>query len=281
MTPQTIAHSTMVGEKPHEVADRPQGLLNPRYRRYLLGESDIEPHTQPERDVRASIRQRLFHGLLDFSLIYQFLEQRDVNQSIGNVDGEERLSRDTAIANAIALFLDLGSSEELADTAEFERHVERAAKLSWHARHDAVDDSNVWLGEPHVDLTIQHPDRIDFVELIDKTLTIWMRIVTEESPPHQNSGEQWGLDSLSSDEVLYMLSLLSVGADLDDQDPAAADLLRLMEEVTQYWITWQQQTRQNLPDSSLENLIEMRRDEEWSALDLVQDYLADESADNS
>lgn len=265
----------MVGDKPHEVADRPQGLLNPRYRRYLLGESDIEPYTQSERDVRASIRQRLFHGLLDFALIYQFLEQRDIDQSIGNVDGEERLSRDTAIANAIALFLDLGSSEELADTAEFERYVERAARLSWHAQHDAVDDSNVWLGEPQADLTIQHPDRIDFVELFDKTLTIWMQITVEESSPHQSSGEQWGLDSLSTDEVLYLLSLLSFGADIDDQDPAAADLLRIMEEVVQYWVTWQQQARQNLPDSALEDLIEMRRDGEWPALDRVGENSAD------
>ena len=256
MGPQTIEPGTMVDEKPHEVADRPQGLLNRRYRKYLLGESDIESHTQAERDVRASIRQRLFHGLLDFALIHQFLEQRDIDQSIGNVDGEQRLSRDTAIANAIALFLDLGSSEGLADTAEFERYVERAAKLSWHAQHDAVDDSNVWLGEPDVDLTIHFPERIDKERLASKVVTIWTRLAhldrgEPEGDENVDMGNSLGLDSLSGDEVLYLVSELMTIQNGDKDIPEAADDdpgVEVLWEVARVWLAWRQNARGDFLD---------------------------------
>lgn len=59
---------------------RPRGLLNERERRYLLGQTDIEPHTQPERDIRATIRNRLTHAIYDFALLFDHLEDRDLAQ---------------------------------------------------------------------------------------------------------------------------------------------------------------------------------------------------------
>lgn len=56
--------------------DRPRGLLTPTDREYLLGGSDIEEKSQQERNRRAAIRERLYHGLLDFVLL-NYMENRD------------------------------------------------------------------------------------------------------------------------------------------------------------------------------------------------------------
>lgn len=241
----------MVDEKPHQIADRPRGLLNPRYRRYLLGESDIKKASQAERDVRAGIRRNLYHGLLDFVLIYQCVEQRDIDQSLIDLEDDEQLSRDEAIANAMALFLDLGSGDELADAAEFERYVEQAAKLAWHARHDTSEAENVWLGEPHADLSVQFPDRIDLDALVKKVDSVWKRLETLDpndiGGPWQERGEigtRLGLDALNSDEILYLTSILEVApSDRDGPD------LTTIKAVVQAWFVWQQQVRHNLPDN--------------------------------
>lgn len=57
--------------------DRPRGVLTKRERRYLIGESDIEPGTQDERSIRQSIRTHVMHSILDFTILYQALEERD------------------------------------------------------------------------------------------------------------------------------------------------------------------------------------------------------------
>lgn len=257
----------MVEEEAPEVADRPQGLLNRRHRRYLLGESDIEPRTQTERDARRTIRQRLYNGLLDFVLVYRHLGSRDIDMAIGDLDTDARLSRDKAIANAMALFLDLGSGEELADASEFERYVERAALLSWRDRHEPEAAGNVWLGEPDVELTVDFPDRIDTTDLTDKVDAVWDRLLELEETDlegldgHRGEvGMALGLDSLGSDEILYLTSILLVASDEKKSD------LIMVKGVVQAWFVWQQQVRHNLPDSG--------RDVIQFLQDAIHDYQA-------
>lgn len=59
---------------------RPRGLLNERERRYLLGQADIEPKSQAERDIRATIRERLRHAIFDVALLFEHLADRDIEQ---------------------------------------------------------------------------------------------------------------------------------------------------------------------------------------------------------
>lgn len=59
---------------------RPRGILNERERRYLLGQAEIEPHSQTERDIRATIRTRVQHALFDFALLFDHMEDRDLAQ---------------------------------------------------------------------------------------------------------------------------------------------------------------------------------------------------------
>lgn len=61
-------------------ASRPRGVLSPTDREYLLGESDLEDKSHGERRRREFIRERLLHAILDFRLIFEHLEQRDIVQ---------------------------------------------------------------------------------------------------------------------------------------------------------------------------------------------------------
>lgn len=59
---------------------RPRGILNERERCYLLGQADIEPRSQTERDIRATMRTRVRHTIYDFALLFTHLENRDIEQ---------------------------------------------------------------------------------------------------------------------------------------------------------------------------------------------------------
>lgn len=241
----------MVGQKSPETADRDQGLLNRRHRRYLLGESDIEPQTQAERDVRRTIRQRLYNGLLDFILVYEYVEQRDIDMALDDLEGDDRLNRDKAMANAMALFLDLGSGEEIADASPFERTIERAATISWHNRHPPREDGDVWLSgpRPNADLTVEYPARIDMRVLMRKAKGIHDRYEeAEQERGDANLGEGLGLDALSIDEVLYMLALVETWNRRQDADITDGTRKRLdiLEKVATIWVVWEQDQWNNL-----------------------------------
>ena len=82
---------------------RPRGLLNERERRYLLGVADIEPKSQTERDIRATIRTRLRHAIYDLSLLFARLEGRDLDQ-VFNPRGDEGTALRTAIEDTLGFF---------------------------------------------------------------------------------------------------------------------------------------------------------------------------------
>ena len=71
--------------------DRPRGVLSQRDREYLVGESDIEPKTQSERNVRGTIRERVKNALLDFTLLLSHLPPRDRRQIFDSSDREMKI----------------------------------------------------------------------------------------------------------------------------------------------------------------------------------------------
>lgn len=56
---------------------RPRGVLTPTDRRYLTGESHVEPATNQSRSTRHRIRERTRHAIRDFELLFRHLEARD------------------------------------------------------------------------------------------------------------------------------------------------------------------------------------------------------------
>jgi len=82
---------------------RPRGILNERERRYLRGEAEIEPRSQTERDIRATIRTRLRHALFDFALLFDHMADRDINQ-VFDPRSEDTGAMRTAIENTLGFF---------------------------------------------------------------------------------------------------------------------------------------------------------------------------------
>lgn len=75
-----IVYILMVEHQQLIETSRTRGVLNKREREYLLGKSDIEPRTQEERAVRATIRKHIHNAFLDFYIIFEELQERDMDQ---------------------------------------------------------------------------------------------------------------------------------------------------------------------------------------------------------
>jgi len=86
-----------------ESDERPRGVLSPADRRFLRGEADLQSD-QSAYDARYRIRQRVRNALLDFSLLFESLDDRDREQVF---DGDDELT--AAIVDAVA-FLYLGAA---------------------------------------------------------------------------------------------------------------------------------------------------------------------------
>jgi len=103
--------------------ERPRGILSPADRRFLRGDADLQSE-QSVYDARYRIRQRVHNALLDFSLLFERLDDRDREQVF---DGSEDLT--AAIVDAVA-FLYLGatgaqSSREILFTEGLQRAEQR------------------------------------------------------------------------------------------------------------------------------------------------------------
>jgi hypothetical protein len=79
---------------------RPRGILNERERRYLLGQADVDAKSQSERDIRATIRNRLRHAIYDFALLFYQLEDRDIEQ-VFRARGEDVAELRTAVEEMV------------------------------------------------------------------------------------------------------------------------------------------------------------------------------------
>ena len=140
--------------------ERERGILNPRERRYLRGEEGIEPQSQDERSIRQAIRKHLRNSILDFKLLYHYLEKRD-RQRVFNPDGgyeDPNLFYD-GIRSALALFY-----------SGMEQSVQGFAPVLRAAIFNAVNKSNDRRRAVRVDfdVDISNPDRININTVADK-----------------------------------------------------------------------------------------------------------------
>lgn len=74
--------------------DRDRGILTETDRKFLRGESDIEPQSHGERRARARIRKRLRNAIYDLSLLFVHLEERDRKQVFhrGTLDEQDAIA---------------------------------------------------------------------------------------------------------------------------------------------------------------------------------------------
>ncbi|MFB6307740.1 MAG: hypothetical protein ABEH35_00270 [Haloarculaceae archaeon] len=87
--------------------ERPRGILSPADRAFLRGEADLDSE-QSVYDARYRIRQRVQHALLDFTLLFERLDERDIGQVFDPGNEHERFT--DALVDAFA-FLAFGTAE--------------------------------------------------------------------------------------------------------------------------------------------------------------------------
>ena len=164
-----------------EIIERGPGSLTEGQRRYLLGDSDIEPGSQRERTSRSRIRERIINGIDDTVLGLYYLDDRDLSQI------EEYFNREakkdvlyTAIRRLIALtgptkvFPDqaidedehnLGSDPDVVLDVIPEKMSDTLVEAYWH-RYQQMDEQS-WVpvdGELSGQVGF---DRVDSKELPD------------------------------------------------------------------------------------------------------------------
>lgn len=133
--------------------DRPRGILNSRERRYLRGESDIDPKSAEERAIRQTIRKHLQHALLDFQLIRRSLDERDRDQLVPDSSPrDDDPLRRSAIRG--------GLTSMLAFAFQLEEHEAEFAESLEHGIEWAVQESG-WQAEVDVDIDVQRTERLD------------------------------------------------------------------------------------------------------------------------
>jgi hypothetical protein len=114
--------------------DAPASVLTSKQRRFLRG--DEESTDSAGRAMRARIRERVHHGLLDFSLIFENLSDGDRqkvrDEAIHETPNHSLMARPTSapadVAATLAFLCDLHE-----DLPHFERTIEHAVeRVFWH-----------------------------------------------------------------------------------------------------------------------------------------------------
>src|SRR6056297_1637905 len=87
-------------------ADRPRGILTPSDREFLLGrKTDYTEHSKKQK--RNRIRRRLRNAILDFTILFDHLEDRD-RETVFNPEDEAREAYTQGIVDMLG-FLHLGT----------------------------------------------------------------------------------------------------------------------------------------------------------------------------
>lgn len=97
--------------------DRPRGILSAADREFLL-DSAQDKTNQTARNTRSRIRERTVNGIIDFSLLFGNLEERDFDQVFSADDPELNAALQSALVDAIAfLYRGRKASDGSVDTA--------------------------------------------------------------------------------------------------------------------------------------------------------------------
>jgi hypothetical protein len=146
------------GDKENSHLNRERGILTESDRRYLLGLSEIEPSSQSERNARARIRRRVQHALIDFTLLVENLEERDLDQILrgNNLDSEDRERLNEALFDVVAL---ISRTEHPPRQVLYEAGLERALRRKDLAAEVDIDINITRLEDATLDeLRDQHDD---------------------------------------------------------------------------------------------------------------------------
>ncbi len=160
-------------------ADRGRGILTPSDREFLLGrKTDYTEHSKKQK--RNRIRRRLRNALLDFTILFEALEDRD-RETVFNPDAEDREAYTRGITDLLA-FLHLGTMgyhTPFKDMlAEGVNKAEQELAGSDY-RMVTVDFNVEPVGRIDVDAVIDKLEFEHFEQLSDEELQAFVRLLAE------------------------------------------------------------------------------------------------------
>lgn len=172
-------------------ADRDRGILTPSDREFLLGrKTDYTEHSKKQK--RNRIRRRLRNAILDFTILFDHLDDRD-RETVFNPEDEAREDYTQGIVDMLG-FLHLGTMGYYVPFKDMlGQGVNRAEqKLADSDYRMVTVDFNVDpVGRIDVDEVIDKLEAERFDEVTDEELRAFVRLMTESddfSPAEMRSG---------------------------------------------------------------------------------------------
>ncbi|WP_101294783.1 hypothetical protein [Halegenticoccus soli] len=159
--------------------DRGRGILTPSDREFLLGrKTDYTEHSKKQK--RNRIRRRLRNAILDFTILFDHLEDRD-RETVFNPEDEAREAYTQGITDMLG-FLHLGTMGYYVPFKDMlAQGVNRAEQeLAGSDYRMVTVDFNVDpVGQIDVDEVIDKLEFGDFDEITDEELRAFVRLLAE------------------------------------------------------------------------------------------------------
>lgn len=172
-------------------ADRPRGILTPSDRDFLLGrKTDYTDHSKKQK--RNRIRRRVRNAILDFSILFEYMEERD-RQTVFDPDDDERDAYTQGITDVLA-FLHLGTMGYHTPFKDMlsEGVGKAEQRLAGSDYRMVTVEFNVDpVGQIDVDEVIDKLENEEFAQLTDEELRAFVRLLTmsEEFSPESTRDE--------------------------------------------------------------------------------------------
>ncbi len=159
-------------------SDRPRGILTPSDRDFLLGrKTDYTDHSKKQK--RNRIRRRVRNAILDFSILFEYMEERD-RETVFDPDAEDRDAYTQGITDMLA-FLHLGTMGYHTPFKDMlSEGVGKAEQRLAGSNYRMVNvEFNVEpVGQIDVDEVIEKLENEQFAQLTDEELRAFVRLLT-------------------------------------------------------------------------------------------------------
>ena len=160
-------------------ADRDRGILTPSDREFLLGrKTDYTEHSKKQK--RNRIRRRLRNAILDFTILFDHLEDRD-RETVFNPEDESRDAYTQGIIDMLG-FLHLGTMGYYVPFKHMlSQGVNRAEQeLAGSDYRMVTVDFNVDpVGQIDLDTVVEKLEEHRYEELTDEELRVFVRLLAE------------------------------------------------------------------------------------------------------
>ncbi|WP_265108337.1 hypothetical protein [Halosolutus halophilus] len=159
-------------------SDRPRGILTPSDRDFLLGrKTDYTDHSKKQK--RNRIRRRVRNAILDFSILFEYMEERD-RETVFDPNDEDRDAYTRGITDMLA-FLHLGTMGYYTPFKDMlSEGVGKAEQQLAGSNYRMVNvEFNVEpVGQIDVDEVVEKLENEEFAQLTDEELRAFVRLLT-------------------------------------------------------------------------------------------------------